>query len=179
MASAKRTRDHDEIRNWTEQRGGIPTVVKDTEGLLRIDFIRGAKSGGRESSLEEVDWNRWFEIFDENGLTFLFSPEKESRFSKLISANPGDQGQRRNRSRGRSEHGQHSDAGQTRHVVVTKENGGWVVELDEDDERKTYHTKADAVHHSRELARKHESAELIIENAEGEEEQRVEYGHHN
>lgn len=84
MASAIRTRNHDEIRQWVEQRGGIPTVVKGTGGLLRIDFIQGPQSGGREASLEETEWERWFEIFDDNDLAFLCSPDPESRFFKLV-----------------------------------------------------------------------------------------------
>jgi hypothetical protein len=175
VASAKRTRNHDEIRNWTEQRGGIPTIVKGTNGLLRIDFIRGAKSGGREPSLEEIDWERWFQLFDENGLSFLFSPEKESKFFKLVSANPAEESDRASKPRRASERSDDSDADQTKTIVVSKNNGGWLVEIEDDDHRKTYHTKADAVHHARELARAHQPSELIIETAEGEEEQRVEY----
>lgn len=86
MASATRTREHDEIRRWVEERGGIPTVVKGTEGLLRIDFIEGEESGGREDKLEEVTWDRWFEIFDDSELDFLYSPEGDSKFFKLVSA---------------------------------------------------------------------------------------------
>jgi uncharacterized protein DUF2188 len=110
-------------------------------------------------------------------LTFLFSPEKESKFFKLVSANSGDQGPRQHRrSRAEGDRAQRSgDREQTRHILVTRENGGWLVEIEEDNHRKTYHTKADAVHHARELARSHQSAELTIETADGEEEQRVEY----
>jgi hypothetical protein len=89
MSSAKRTRDHDEIRKWAESRGGIPTFVKGTgDGLLRIDFIEGKKSGGREENLDETTWEEWFEVFDDRGLEFLHVPEGESRFFKLVY--PGD-----------------------------------------------------------------------------------------
>jgi hypothetical protein len=91
MGTSARTRDHDEIRQWVEQRGGIPTIVKETEGLLRIDFIKGARSGGREERLEEVTWDRWFEIFDENNLTFLCSVDPQSKFFKLVEAEPQEQ----------------------------------------------------------------------------------------
>ena len=84
MSSARKTKDHDEIREWAESRGGIPTFVEGTGGLLRIDFIKGKKSGGREDSLEEVSWEKWFEVFDDRGLEFLFQPEGDSRFFKLI-----------------------------------------------------------------------------------------------
>lgn len=85
MAAAIQTQDHDEIREWVEARGGVPAIVKGTEGLLRIDFVEGPRSGGHEPTLEEVDWETWFEKFDENDLVFLYSPEKKSRFFKLIS----------------------------------------------------------------------------------------------
>jgi hypothetical protein len=88
MSAAKRTRDHDEIREWAEERGGIPTFVEGTGGLLRIDFVEGKKSGGREDSLEEVSWDEWFKVFDDRGLEFLFQPEGDSRFFKLVY--PGD-----------------------------------------------------------------------------------------
>jgi hypothetical protein len=86
MATALRTRSHDEIRQWAEQRGGIPTYVKGTEGLLRIDFVKGKGSHGREESLEEVSWDDWFKVFDDRGLSFLHSEERDSRFFKLVEA---------------------------------------------------------------------------------------------
>jgi hypothetical protein len=41
--SSKITTSHDEIRRWTEERGGKPATVKSTQsndeaGVLRIDF---------------------------------------------------------------------------------------------------------------------------------------------
>jgi hypothetical protein len=83
MASANETRDHEEIRKWAESRGGHPAVVKGTHGkkeggLLRIDF------GEPEDSLEAISWDEFFEIFDERGVTFLYSPEKKSRFNKFV-----------------------------------------------------------------------------------------------
>lgn len=86
MASAEHTQDHEAIRKWVESRGGVPTIVKGTGGLLRIDFVEGAGSGGHEDKLEEVEWEKWFEIFDENELAFLYSPEKGSKFFKLVKA---------------------------------------------------------------------------------------------
>jgi hypothetical protein len=171
MASATRTQEHDQIRRWAEQRGGIPTIVKGTGGLLRIDFIKGPKSGGREASLEEVSWDKWFEIFDESNLSFLASPEPESKFFKLIAAE-GSEGARADRtSEGRGTDGREgrSEGGEWNVVLVTKESDGWRVEMESDGHRKTYRTKADAVHHARELSRQHQPAELIIEKVDGEE----------
>lgn len=171
MASATRTRDHDEIRRWVEDRGGIPTIVEGTEGLLRIDFVRGAKSGGREASLEEVDWDRWFELFDDNELTFLYTPDGESKFFKLVSASRREL-QEQPRQEPREERG----GGEWNVVLVTHEDDGWCVELEGDGHQKTYSTKADAVHHARELARRHQPAELVIEKVDGEEQDRIHYG---
>lgn len=89
-SESKVTTDHDEIRQWVEERGGHPARVKDTEsknspGLLRIDYP--GFSG--EKSLEAISWDEFFEGFDENGLAFLYQEEtkdgKQSRFSKLIA----------------------------------------------------------------------------------------------
>jgi len=79
------TTNHAEIRNWAEQRGGVPASVRTTRrgraGVLRIDF-----PDERESSLEHIDWERWFAKFDENRLAFLYQEKtatgKLSRFNK-------------------------------------------------------------------------------------------------
>ncbi len=82
------TTNHAEIRNWAEQRGGVPATVRGTTrrrsvGILRIDFPDGGKS-----SLEHIGWERWFEKFDENRLAFLYQERtakgKLSRFNKLV-----------------------------------------------------------------------------------------------
>ena len=79
------TTDHDEIRRWTEERGGWPATVKATEkggkpGILRIDYP--GFSG--EDTLDKISWEEFFEAFDKNSLAFLYQDEKDSRFSKLI-----------------------------------------------------------------------------------------------
>ncbi len=83
------TTNHDEIRKWVEERGGRPAIVKGTErgdsALLRIDYP--GYSG--EDTLEEISWEEFFEIFDENDLAFLHQDETQdggqSRFSKFVS----------------------------------------------------------------------------------------------
>lgn len=89
MSSATKTTKHEEIRKWIEERGGRPSVVASTHengregGLLRVDF------GEKEDSLEEIDWDEFFKIFDENDLAFLHQDEtangKQSRFAKFVS----------------------------------------------------------------------------------------------
>lgn len=97
MSSAGRTRDHDEIRRWIEERGGRPSVVRATEGksggkrgggLLRIDF------GEPDEALEEVDWDEFFRTFDANDLEFLHQDKtadgKVSRFNKFVADGSDD-----------------------------------------------------------------------------------------
>jgi hypothetical protein len=90
MSSSKVTTDHDEIRKWVEARKGQPAAVKRTEkgndlGVLRIDFpgYSGAET------LEHVEWERWFDEFDQKELAFLYQDKTAdghvSRFNKLVA----------------------------------------------------------------------------------------------
>jgi hypothetical protein len=86
---AQVTTDHEEIRRWVEARGGQPAQVKGTQrrgsALLRIDYP--GFSG--EDTLEPIEWDEFFEIFDENNLAFLYQEKTadggQSRFSKFIN----------------------------------------------------------------------------------------------
>ena len=86
---SKTTTDHDEIRRWVEERDGSPAIVKGTEksgsALLRIDYP--GYSG--EDTLEVIDWDEFFDIFDDNNLAFLYQENTEdgglSRFSKFVT----------------------------------------------------------------------------------------------
>ena len=88
MSSAKTTTSHDEIRKWVEKRGGHPAVVSATEskggasGLLRIDYDE--PGGNDDDRLHRITWNEFFEIFDRNGIAFLYDPDSDSRFSKFV-----------------------------------------------------------------------------------------------
>lgn len=85
MSSSSTTTNHDEIRKWAEARKGRPSVIrtKGEGGILRFDF------GEPEESMEEVSWEEFFEIFDENNLAFLYQEETgsggTSRFNKFIA----------------------------------------------------------------------------------------------
>lgn len=46
--------------------------------MLRIEFDKS------EENLEPISWEDFFKLFDERGLRFLYSPEKNSRFNKLV-----------------------------------------------------------------------------------------------
>src|SRR4051812_41736014 len=70
---SRTTTDHEEIRNWVEERGGMPAAVKATErrgdpGILRIDFP-GYSGEGR---LDRIEWDEFFRKFDESGLAFVY-----------------------------------------------------------------------------------------------------------
>lgn len=89
-AEAKVTTDHDEIRQWAEERGAQPSCVRGTGGkgdigMLRLDFP--GYSG--EDSLEPISWDEWFEKFDERGLALLHQETtaggERSNFNKLVS----------------------------------------------------------------------------------------------
>jgi hypothetical protein len=80
------TTDHDEIRKWAEARGGRPARVSDTGdagGILRIDFQ------DPDEGLEEIDWETFFDVFEDRGLAFLYQDEtaggETSRFNKFVS----------------------------------------------------------------------------------------------
>lgn len=90
MSSAEKTTDHDTIRKWIEERKGRPSVVGSTAengrkgGVLRIDF------GEKDEALEEIEWEEFFQIFDDSKLEFLHQDKtadgKQSRFNKFVSA---------------------------------------------------------------------------------------------
>jgi len=80
---SKTTTDHEEIRRWVEERDGHPARVEGTN-LLRIDYP--GFSG--EQRLEEISWDEFFQVFDENKLVFLYQENTKdgglSRFSKFV-----------------------------------------------------------------------------------------------
>ena len=91
MASLSHTTtDHDEIRKWVEAHDGVPATVRgtgdgDEAGVLRIDFPGGAGS----DRLEHIDWDDWFQKFDDSDLAFLYQEHKasgeDSTFFKLVN----------------------------------------------------------------------------------------------
>jgi hypothetical protein len=67
-SESKTTTDHEEIRCWVEERGGVPATVQGTEsdgepGVLRIDF----PGYGEEEKLEHISWDEWFDKFEKEG----------------------------------------------------------------------------------------------------------------
>ena len=99
-SSARQLNDHDEIRQWAEERGATPSSVRGTGdnndlGMIRLDFP--GYSG--EGKLEEVSWDEWFDKFDESNLTLLVQDQtargQKSNFNKLVSRNNAQQRGRR------------------------------------------------------------------------------------
>lgn len=85
MSEATTTTDHDEIRAWAEARDGRPVAIRTggDGGILRIDF------GEAEENADPIDWDEFFEIFEESSLAFLRQDEtkdgSESRFNRFVS----------------------------------------------------------------------------------------------
>ena len=89
MAGESRiTKDHDEVRNWTEKRGGRPAVVNTGKTDKKNGIIRFNFPGFQNKNLEDITWDEFFEIFDKNDLALLYQDKtkdgKESRFFKFI-----------------------------------------------------------------------------------------------
>lgn len=90
-SDSKTTKNHDTIKKWVEERNGKPALVKGTgksgkaDGLLRIHFPQS----GEEENLEPIEWDKFFTIFDENKLEFLYQEEtkegNKSRFFKFVN----------------------------------------------------------------------------------------------
>src|SRR5579884_3779730 len=89
---SKTSTDHDEIRRWAEERGAKPACVRGTGGkgdvgLLRFEFP--GKPNANDDKLEEIDWDEFFEKFDERGLAFLYQDHtadgQKSNFNKLLN----------------------------------------------------------------------------------------------
>lgn len=97
------TTDHEEIRRWAEERKAKPSCVRGTGGkndvgMLRLDFP--GYTG--EDKLEHIEWEDWFDKFDERQLALLYQEETasgdKSNFNKLVSRETADA----------VEHGDHS-----------------------------------------------------------------------
>lgn len=83
----KNTTDHDVIKKWVESRDGNPAVIvndgEKTE-LLRLNF-----PDYDEDNLENIDWDKWFDIFDDRKLALIYQEKtregETSNFNKLVS----------------------------------------------------------------------------------------------
>ena len=117
------TTDHEQIRQWVEERGGHPAAVKrtrggrgrgDDSGILRIDFPGYSGQG----TLEEISWDEFFEKFDRENLAFLYQDQtargQKSNFNKIISNQRNGGGRGRKRSGGGQKTASRTSRGKTR-----------------------------------------------------------------
>lgn len=95
-SDTRATTDHNRIRAWAEQHDGVPATVRRTTedgeaGVLTLDILG---YGADEEDLEHIDWDAWFEKFDDSGLAFLYQHQKttgeDSTFFKLVSRDSVD-----------------------------------------------------------------------------------------
>lgn len=91
MAQARKTHDHETIKQWAEKRNGVPAKVKGTGnendvGVIRIHFPEASQNKGQ---LQQISWDEFFKEFEKNKLDFLFQEKKEdgelSTFHKFIN----------------------------------------------------------------------------------------------
>lgn len=88
MPSAQPMTDHDQIRQWAEERGARPACVKGTGGRADVGMIRLDFPGfSGEESLQEISWDEWFKQFDENNLALIVQQQGRGKnnFNKLVS----------------------------------------------------------------------------------------------
>jgi hypothetical protein len=90
MSTSNTTHDHDKIRKWAEQRGGVPAKIRNTgkeddDGVLRIHFPEKSDDDDR---FEQIGWEEFFSNFDESELDFLYQDKKAdgetSTFHKFV-----------------------------------------------------------------------------------------------
>lgn len=80
IENARVTRNHNKIRKWVEEHGGIPayTAEKITpdeqEKVLRIIF----KNEKNSEKIIVMNWNDFFTKFDQANLAFLYSDDLEN-----------------------------------------------------------------------------------------------------
>lgn len=86
MAESRKSTNHDEIKKWAEDHGGVPSIIKGTEndgggeGVLRIHF---PEKSNDNDTFEEVSWDEFFKEFENSKLALLHDPE--GNFNKLVN----------------------------------------------------------------------------------------------
>lgn len=99
--SSKTTTNHDEIRRWAEERGGVPACVQGTgrgedTGIIRIEFPDALNA--KDANLEKITWEDFFDKFDEQGLALVHQDKLarggRSNFAKLVKRDRRSEGRR-------------------------------------------------------------------------------------
>lgn len=73
------TRDHEEVQRWAADHGACPAVVSRTGGMLRFEF-----DPEHAEALTQVDWDEFFQVFDDKGLELIYDDKPGSRFHKIV-----------------------------------------------------------------------------------------------
>ncbi|MDX1667317.1 MAG: hypothetical protein R3350_08810 [Saprospiraceae bacterium] len=66
------TVDHDEIKSWAESRKARPVQIQKFEGENILDRVKFRFPSERFPEEEDLTWEQFFEIFDEERLEFVF-----------------------------------------------------------------------------------------------------------
>lgn len=91
MNTTQQTHNHQTIKDWAEERDGVPAKVKGTggdqaEGLLRIHF---PKKSPNNEEFEVIEWDDFFANFEKNNLDVILQDKKQdgemSTFHKFVS----------------------------------------------------------------------------------------------
>jgi len=79
--ASKTTTDHNEIREWAEERGGVPASLQGADSpdeimALRLEFPDAPNSS--DENLEEITWEEFFDRFEDQGLALVYEETSES-----------------------------------------------------------------------------------------------------
>ena len=87
MAASHIVIDHNDIKSFAKETGAKPAIVSETKGdggpgLLRFDH------GRDNEGLEEISWDRFFEIFESQELALMLDKSGDNpNFNKFVSRN--------------------------------------------------------------------------------------------
>lgn len=83
------TRNHDVILQWSKLRKALPSVVGKVEGRDGGDVLGIDLPGYGHKRLKKVGWDKWFNMFDQRNLVFLYQERKKdgskSTFCKVVA----------------------------------------------------------------------------------------------
>lgn len=71
MSETVRTRDHEDIRSWIQQRDGVPARSIRFEKRLAVQF-------DESEEVVEISWKEFFEILEDENLMMLYEQENYS-----------------------------------------------------------------------------------------------------
>lgn len=107
--TSRTTTNHEEIRRWAEERGGRPACVQGTgrkgdTGMIRLEFPGAPRR--RDASLQEIDWDEFFQKFDQNNLALVYQDTtargEHSNFNKIVSRESARKASRAKRPKARA-----------------------------------------------------------------------------